>query len=322
MSMMKDSLLPGEGFPGGRSAERDDACDFAVNLGLYSNIFLALLKTVIGIVGHSAALLADGVNSTSDVVYYVAVKVFLKLSRKPPDEEHPFGHTQLETIGALVVGAFIITTGVAIFWDSADRGYDLYKGAAAASRVSIYALWTALFTILLKVGLAAKTKQIGALTGNPVVSALAKDHVNDIMASAAAAVGITLALAGHAWVDPFAGAVVALFILKTGVGILKDSALELMDTVPGRELDAGIRAVLAGVGGIKAVDEVLAHRFGPYYLVNITLCVDGDIPVSRGDQIATQAEVLLREKFPHIRTVYIHYHPERRPTGPAPAGDQ
>ena len=292
---------------------RNDACDFAVDVGLYSNIFLALLKTTVGIVGHSAALLADGINSTSDFVYYVAVKIFVRLSRMPPDEEHPYGHSQFETIAALVVGAFIITTGVAIFWESADRGWHLYSGTAEAAAISIYALWTALFTIVLKIGLAVKTRRIGATTRNPVVMALAKDHVNDIMASSAAALGIILALLGYSWVDPLAGAVVALFILKTGVGILRESAMELMDTVPGKELDAEIRAALAGVSGIKAVEEVHAHRFGPHFIVNLKFCVDGSLPVSDGDRIATLAERTLYEKFHHIRKVYTHYHPEKRP---------
>ncbi|MGD9642038.1 MAG: cation diffusion facilitator family transporter [Elusimicrobiales bacterium] len=291
---------------------RNDACDFAVDVGLYSNILLALLKTTVGIVGHSAALLADGINSTSDFVYYVAVKIFVRLSRMPPDDEHPYGHSQFETIAALVVGAFIITTGVAIFWESADRGWHLYAGTAEAAAISIYALWTALFTIALKIGLAVKTRRIGDTTRNPVVMALAKDHVNDVMASAAAATGIILALFGYAWVDPLAGAVVALFILKTGVGILRESAMELMDTVPGKELDAEIRAALAGVPGIKAVEEVRAHRFGPHFIVNLKFCVDGSLPVSDGDRIATLAEKTLYEKFHHIRKVYTHYHPEKR----------
>ncbi len=294
-----------------RLQDKRDACDFAVNIGLYSNVFLALLKTLVGIVGHSAALLADGINSTSDFVYYIAVKIFVRLSRQPPDEEHPYGHSQFETIAALVVGAFIITTGVAIFWESADRGWHLYQGAAEAAEISRYALWTALFTIALKVGLAIKTRSIGEWTRNPVVTALAKDHVNDIMASSAATIGITLALLGYAWVDPLAGAIVSLFILKTGVGILKEAAMELMDTVPGKQLDADIRAALAGVEGVKAVEEVHAHRFGPHFVVNVKFCVDGALSVSGGDRIATLAERTLYEKFHHIRKVYTHYHPAK-----------
>ncbi len=295
---------------------RADLCDSAVRLGLYANIFLALLKTVAGILGHSSGLLADGINSTSDVVYYVAVMVFMRLARKPPDEEHPYGHGQFETIGALVVGAFVLTTGVAIFWDSVNKGYDLYASGGGASEVRAFTLWAAAATVALKVWLAARTRAIGRETGNPAVSALAADHVNDIMAAAAAGTGILFARAGHAWVDPLAGAVVAVFILRTGFGILKDSSMELMDAVPGGRLDAAIRAVLGEVKGVTAVEETASHRFGPYYMVNATVCVDGGITVSEGDAIATEAERAVLKRMHFVKKIYIHYHPAGRPCGP------
>ena len=97
----------------------------AVNLGLAANVFLAVLKTSVGIVGHSPALLADGINSTSDVAYYLVVAVFMRLARKPADETHPYGHSQLESIASLVVGAFVITTAIAIFWDSVNNVFEL-----------------------------------------------------------------------------------------------------------------------------------------------------------------------------------------------------
>lgn len=295
---------------------RADLCDTAVRLGLYANIFLAVLKTVTGIVGHSSGLLADGINSTSDVVYYVAVMVFMRLARKPPDEEHPYGHSQFESIGALVVGAFVLTTGVAIFWDSINTGYDLYANGYAAAEVRAFTLWAAAATVALKIWLAARTRAIGRATANPAVSALAADHVNDIMAASAAGIGIIFARAGYAWVDPLAGAVVAVFILRTGVGILKDSSMELMDAVPGGKLDAGIRGVLSGVKGVRAVEEIASHRFGPYYMVNATICVDGGITVSEGDAIATDAERAVLEKMDFVKKIYIHYHPSGPECGP------
>ena len=92
----------------------------AINAGLGANLVLALLKVGGGILGHSEALLADGINSTSDVAYYVVVKIFMLFARRPPDREHPFGHRQLESIAALAVGAFVITTAVAV---RKARGY-------------------------------------------------------------------------------------------------------------------------------------------------------------------------------------------------------
>jgi cation diffusion facilitator family transporter len=96
--------------------QRERQSSLAVNLGLVANLFLAALKTSIGVLGHSPALLADGINSTSDVAYYLVVIVFMKLAREPADTEHPYGHSQLESIAALIVGSFVITTAIAIFW--------------------------------------------------------------------------------------------------------------------------------------------------------------------------------------------------------------
>ena len=88
----------------------------AINVGLAANTLLAILKTSVGIFGHSPALLADGINSTSDVAYGIVVSIFMRLSGKPADEEHPYGHDRLESIAAVVVGAFVITTAISIFW--------------------------------------------------------------------------------------------------------------------------------------------------------------------------------------------------------------
>jgi cation diffusion facilitator family transporter len=111
------------------SDERHRRGQVAVHLGLTANIFLAALKTVVGVLGHSPALLADGINSTSDVAYYLVVMVFMRLSRKPPDQAHPYGHSQLESVASLVVGAFVVTTAVSIFWDGVNTVYDLLTGA-------------------------------------------------------------------------------------------------------------------------------------------------------------------------------------------------
>ncbi len=95
--------------------ERDKKSLLAVNLGLGINVGLAALKTTIGVIGHSPALLAEGINSTSDVAYYVVASIFVRMANKPADDEHPYGHQQLESIAALVVGSFIVTTAVAVF---------------------------------------------------------------------------------------------------------------------------------------------------------------------------------------------------------------
>jgi len=282
----------------------------AVHVGLFANTFLALLKTGIGILANSPALLADGINSSSDTAYGIVVSIFMKVSRKPADKEHPYGHEQMESIAAVVVGAFVITTAIAIFFTSVDKVYDLlttentgYKGA------SVTALWAALFTVVFKTGLTVWTMRIGKLTRNMAVIALGHDHRNDIFASMAAAAGIYFGRMGHPWVDPLAGTLVSLVILLTGVEILRSSAWDLMHTQPGKTLSKQIHSLLSQVKGIHVVEELHAHSFGPYYVINLTIGVDGSLTVKEGDRIATEVEHLLCERIEFVRRVHVHYHP-------------
>lgn len=280
-------------------------------MGLAANIVLALVKTAIGILGNSPALLADGINSTSDVAYGVVVNIFVRLSAKPADHEHPYGHEQLESIAAVVVGAFVITTAIAIFWNSVNAIFTLWTAGNASGGAAAIALWVALFTVGLKLALTFWTAAIGRQTRNSAVQALAADHRNDVFASTAATVGIFFGRMGHAWVDPLAGAVVALIILHTGIEILRDASGELMDTVPGRELNRKIRGIIQAEKGVHQVEEIKAHRFGPYLVVNITIGVDGSLTVARGNEIATRVEKTLLKQIPMMRRVHVHYHPPR-----------
>ena len=295
--------------PTGDTPQRTSKSLVVVNLGLGVNALLAVLKTFMGIWGHSSALLADGINSTSDAAYYGIVRVFIKMARKPADEEHPYGHRQLESIAAVVVGAFVLTTAVAIFWDAVNRVYDLWVGQTDATGVSLWALVVALTTVGVKIALFLYTRSAGRQLHHPAVLALAHDHRNDIFAASAASVGILMTHLGLPWMDPLAGAVVALLVLKTGVHILSESSKDLMDTIPGAELRQQVLGALEGVEGIAAVEEILAHRFGPYLVINITLGVRGTMTVAEGDRIATMAEQALSRRIGMIQRVHVHYHP-------------
>lgn len=281
----------------------------AVQVGLLANIFLAIIKVVVGVVGGSAALLADGINSTSDVAYGIVINIFVRLSAKPADREHPYGHNQLETIATVVVGAFVMTSAIAIFWNSVENAYTLLAAHEQETGAKLIALWVALFAVVMKSGLSLWTYALGRKTGNSAVLALAMDHRNDIFASAAAAIGIVFGHWGFPWVDPLAGAVVAVIILKTGVDILRSATADLMDTLPGRELGKEVETALTDVYGVRDVEEVHAHRFGPYLMINLTIGVDGDITVAAGDRIATEVEQTLLARIDALRRVYVHYHP-------------
>ncbi|MCL7453688.1 MAG: cation diffusion facilitator family transporter [Anaerolineae bacterium] len=284
----------------------------AVNVGLVANLFLAAIKTTIGMLGHSPALLADGIMSTSDVAYYVTVAIFIRLARKPADEEHPYGHSQMESIAALVIGSFVLTTGVAILWNSVNGVYDLMTGQRSSEGATLAALAVAILSIVLKIGLTVFTRQIGRQTNSAAVMAMAYDHRNDIFSATAAAVGIFLGQRGLPWVDPLAGALVALVILRTGIEILRSSSADLMDTVPGRALAQEVREALHDVPGIQQLEAVHAHRFGPYLVLNVTIGIDARLSVAEGDMIASKVEEVLCRRIEFVRQVYVHYHPTKR----------
>lgn len=289
--------------------ERDRKSLWAINLGLGFNVFLSIVKTTFGILTHSPALLAEGINSTSDVAYYVVASIFMRLANKPADDEHPYGHRQLESIASIVVGAFVVATAITVFWDAVDKMWDLMDGKLTTLGSHPFALAVALGTVAIKIALFFYVRKLGKETHNPIVDALAYDHRNDIFSASAASAGIFLARIGLPWGDPLAGALVALLILRTGVYILRESSVELMDAVPSKELAGQISTLIKSVQGVQQLEEVQAHRFGPHLAVNLTIGINGALTVRQGDQIATKVEALIYESIPNIRHVHVHYHP-------------
>jgi cation diffusion facilitator family transporter len=234
----------------------------------------------------------------------------MRQANKPADAEHPYGHRQLESISAIVVGAFIVTTGVAIFWEAINAVFDLYHGTEPGQMASIFALIVAIFTFVVKIYLYSMTKKNEKLTHNPTLRALANDHLNDIMASLAVVVGVIFGRLGVLWMDPAAGAVVAIFILRTGVSIIMDSSSELMDAIPDDAFKEDVRKIALAVEGVQHVDDLGVHRFGPYFIVNLTIGVDGAQSIQRGHEIADNVEHKLLENFAgSLRKVNVHYHP-------------
>ncbi len=284
----------------------------AVNLSLATNVLLAVSRTVVGVVGHSPALLADGINSTSDVAYLIVVRIFMVLARKPPDREHPFGHRQLESIAALVTGSFVMATAVAIFWNAINQVYQLLSGRSEFRGAEAIALWVAVFSGLVKVGMYLFTRSISRQTGSLAVLALARDHRNNVFSVATATVGIVMARAGYVWFDPLAAAVVALVILATGITILRDSSASLMDLFPSQPVAQRIRALLEEVPGIDEVEEIRVHQIGHYLMVNVVIGVEGTLTVAAGNEIATKAEERLARNLDFLRHVSVHYHPSRK----------
>lgn len=292
--------------------ERDRKSLLAINLGLGINVLLAVVKTVFGILGHSPALLAEGINSTSDVAYYIAASILVRLANQPADKEHPYGHRQIESIASVVIGSFIIVTGVAVFWDAVDKIWNLVDGSASSGGAQPIALWIALATVVIKIFLTWYVHNLGRETKNPVVDALAYDHRNDLFSASAASVGIFLGQRGLPWVDPLAGAFVAILILRTGIFILRESSSELMGVLPHRELAERISILLKDLQGVEQLEELQVHRFGPHIIINVTIGIDGALSVRDGDLIACCVENTLSREISNVSRVHVHYHPAEK----------
>ena len=288
---------------------RDEKSLHAINLGLGTNILLAIVKTTFGILGHSPALLAEGINSTSDVAYYIAASIFVRMANKPADSDHPYGHRQFESIGSLLIGAFVITTALAVFWDAVDKVWDFADGVAEFTTSHPFALYVALGTVVIQIFLTWYIRKLGFETRNPVVEALAYDHRNDQFSASAATIGIFLGQRGLPWVDPLAGALVAVLIFRTGLFILRESSTDLMAIIPSRDLAQQISNLLKTIDGVSQLEELQAHRFGPHIVLNLTIGIDGALTVHEGDQIASRVEEIVLTSTPNVRRVHVHYHP-------------
>jgi len=288
---------------------RDKRINEIINLGLVSNFVLAIIKTSTGIIGHSAGLLADGINSTADVVYFIFAKIFTGMSQKPADKEHPYGHKQLESISTVIVGAFIITTGVAVFWDSINKTFNYFDNGIINEPTSILALYIAIGSVLVKIVLFYISMTTAKKVNNSTVMAIAYDHRNDIFSSLAATVGILMGKIGFLWVDPLAGAIVGLIIFKTGISVIIESSNELMATGLNKEIYRNISEIIRTVRGVKGIEEIKATAYGPYMIINLVICVEGDITVSEGDAIAEEVEKIILKENKFVKGVHIHYHP-------------
>ena len=287
----------------------------SVTLGLVSNIIFAILKTIIGIHGKSQALIADGINSTSDVAYYLAVGIFMKKAHKPADEEHPYGHRQLDNIAAIVVGSFIVTTGATIFWNAITSIYEICKGTYISNQNFLFPMIIASVTVLAKIYLYLDTKVTYKQTKNPTIKALMNDHINDLMASGTVLISLILAFynSNLIWIDPIASCLVAIFIFKTGFEIVIDSSTDLMDAMPDSDFTKKIEEIVLNHSDVHGINHLGVHKYGPAFVLNLAIEVDSHLTVLEGDQICDQLEVALLQEFPDsLKKTNIHYHPKQK----------
>lgn len=272
-------------------------------ISIIAYIVLALLKLGSGYFFKSEALTADGLNNTTDIVASLAVFIGLKMSRKPADDDHLYGHFRAETIASLVSSLIMIAVGIDVLYN-ATHSIVFFKAEApdlVAAIVGIVCAVTIYFVYRYNRRIAIKTNSSGLM-------AAAKDNLSDAWVSIGTAVGIVASQFGLPWIDPLAAVIVGILIAKTGWEIFKEASHNLTDGFDIEQLDS-ISKCINKVSGVKKIKDVRARVNGNNILIDVIVKVSADLSVVEGHNITEEIEGKLRSEF-NITDAVVHVEPE------------
>ncbi len=276
----------------------------AISMAL--NGALAVVKLVAGITGHSNALIADAVESLGDIFSSAIVWGGLVIASRPADEDHPYGHGKAEPLAALAVAVMLIAAAAGIVMQ-ATRGVRIPHESPAW-----YTLVVLLFVIVIKELMYRYESRTARRINSTAVFVDAWHHRSDALTSAAAAVGITIALIGgeaYAAADDWAALLACLVIVANGLGFARTAVGELMDTNPDTALLDTIRLAALQVDGAEFVEKVLIRKMGSRLYVDLHLEVDPALSVSRAHEIAHKVKDVVMTRWPKVADVLVHVEP-------------
>lgn len=282
-------------------------------IGGIVNFLLLAFKFAAGIMGHSAAMLADAVHSLSDFVTDVIVIVFVRISNKPQDKDHDYGHGKFETLATAIIGLLLLVVGFGIFWNGASSIYDFIKGEPLGEP-GMVAFVAALVSIVLKEILYQYTVIKGKKLNSQAVVANAWHHRSDALSSIGTAVGIGGAiLLGNHWrvLDPIAAVVVSFFIMKVAIQLLLPCVDELLEKSLPDEEEKEIECALLSFPGVSEPHHLRTRRIGSYCAIEVHVRMDGQITLEEAHVTATAIEQKLKEMFGRGTLVNIHVEPRK-----------
>ncbi len=277
----------------------------STRLSLVINILLLILKLFGGIVGQSQALVADALNSLLDIVANIVVWLGINIAKKPPDESHPYGHGNADTLSAVFVAMVLIITGAYIGHASFDSIMN-----HNFTTPTYLATIAAVITIIVKSILYKYTIKIGKKYRSQAVIANAADHRSDVIVSIGTLVGIVVAQTKYPILDPIAGLWVAFFILKQAVKIIRDNVHTLMVGAPEIERQNDIREFITNLEGVIRVKWIKGRMVGPDYHMDTAVNVKGDMTVREGHDIASKIKNLVIKEFPEVAGILVHIEPD------------
>ena len=282
-------------------------------IGSIVNLLLVVFKFIAGIFGRSSALVADAVHSLSDFITDVIVIVFVKISGKPEDEDHKYGHGKFETLATALIGIVLFAVGIGLLVSGATKVSEVIKGAILPAP-SLIALAIAAISIISKEILYRYTVHVGKNLNSQAVIANAWHHRSDAFSSIGTLVGIGGAIfLGEKWriLDPLAAIVVSGFIIKVAIDLIKPCIDELLERSLPAETEKRILDIIASFPEVSSPHHLRTRRIGNHYAIEVHLRMDGQTTLENAHTIASDVEKRLKEEFGSDTHIGIHMEPTK-----------
>ena len=291
--------------------KREDEIARVTLTGSVVNLLLVGLKAVAGVVGHSAAMISDAVHSLSDFVTDIVVLVFVRVSARPQDDDHDYGHGKYETIATLFIGLALAAAAIGIVVSGAQKLAAWLQGEDLQAP-GMLALWAALASIVVKEILYQYTRIKGKKLDSPALEANAWHHRSDALSSIGAAIGIGGAiLLGKRWtvLDPLASIVVGAMLVKVAWDLLGPSFSELTDSSLPANTENEMLEIIRSVDGVEDPHNLRTRRIGNRVAAEVHIRMDGTRTLADAHEKASEVEHRFRERFGPESHIIIHMEP-------------
>ena len=295
----------------GLSQERK-AASRVTFIGMVLDGVLGLIKVIAGTLFHSQALVVDGIHSFTDVASDLVVLGVMRVSRQAPDEDHPYGHQRIETMGTMVLGSILIAVGAALAWDNTLRLLD--GGTVNIPEWPV--LVAAFISVASKEWIYRYTRRVGVAIRSDLIIANAWHSRTDALSSVVVLFSTMGAMLGYLWLDVLAAVIISGIIIHIGWRFTWDSVKELVDTGLSPEDTEALKHIASKTDGVRNVHELRSRRMGHDILLDVHLVVSPEISVSEGHQIGMQVVKAMRDSLDNILDINFHIDAENNEIHP------
>lgn len=271
-------------------------------ISIIAYICLSIIKIMIGYTSNSAALKADGLNNTTDIIASLAVLIGLKLSQKPPDKDHRYGHWKSETIASMVASFIMLAVGIQVLIAAITS---IFQGGKESP--DIMAAYVGIFSAIAMYGVYIYNKKLAIKINSKAVMAAAKDNISDAWVSIGTAVGIFGSQLNMPWLDTLTAIIVGLLICKTAWDIFKQASHELSDGFDETKIQF-YQDVITKVDGVKGIKEMKGRNYGNNEVIDIVILVNSTLNIKEAHDIATHVEKVMINDYGVYR-VHVHVEP-------------